>query len=33
MRTRGGDAGARIAAGIRAGIISGQHPPGTRIRQ
>ncbi|MFC7789083.1 GntR family transcriptional regulator [Microbacterium sp. MAHUQ-60] len=33
IRTRGGDAGARIAAGIRARIISGQHPPGTRIRQ
>lgn len=32
-RTRGGDAGARIAAGIRAAIISGEHPPGTRIRQ
>jgi DNA-binding GntR family transcriptional regulator len=32
-RTRGGDAGAKIAAGIRASILSGQHPPGTRIRQ
>jgi len=32
-RTRGGDAGARIAAGLRARIVSGQHPPGTRIRQ
>lgn len=32
-RTRGGDAGAKIAAGIRAGIVSGHYPPGTRIRQ
>jgi DNA-binding GntR family transcriptional regulator len=32
-RTRDGDAGARIADGIRTGIISGQYPPGTRIRQ
>lgn len=33
IRTRGGDAGAKIAAGIRTGIISGHYPPGTRIRQ
>ena len=32
-RTRDGDAGARIAEAIRAGIIAGEHPPGTRIRQ
>ncbi|MEV8272233.1 GntR family transcriptional regulator [Microbacterium sp. NPDC077184] len=32
-RTRDGDAGIRIADGVRAGIISGIHPPGTRIRQ
>ncbi|MDT0158531.1 GntR family transcriptional regulator [Microbacterium sp. ARD32] len=32
-RTRGGDAGARIAAGIRSAIISGERPPGARIRQ
>lgn len=32
-RTRDGDAGAKIAAGIRAAILSGEHPPGTRIRQ
>jgi DNA-binding GntR family transcriptional regulator len=32
-RTRDGDAGARIADGIRAGIIAGEYPPGTRIRQ
>jgi len=32
-RTRGGDAGARIAQTVRAGIISGELPPGTRIRQ
>lgn len=31
--TRGGDAGARIAEGIRAGILTGEYPPGTRIRQ
>jgi DNA-binding GntR family transcriptional regulator len=33
VRTRDGDAGAKIAAGIRTGIISGLYPPGTRIRQ
>lgn len=32
-RPRDGDAGARIAEGIRAGIIAGTYPPGTRIRQ
>lgn len=32
-RTRDGDAGVRIADGIRARIISGTYPPGTRIRQ
>ena len=32
-RTRGGDAGARIAQTVRDGIISGELPPGTRIRQ
>lgn len=32
-RTRDGDAGVRIADGIRTGIISGRFPPGTRIRQ
>lgn len=32
-RTRDGDAGARIAEGIRAGIVAGDYPPGTRIRQ
>jgi len=32
-RTRDGDAGARIADGIRARIVAGAYPPGTRIRQ
>lgn len=32
-RTRDGDAGVRIADGIRSGIIAGHFPPGTRIRQ
>ena len=32
-RTRDGDAGARIAEGIRSRIIGGAYPPGTRIRQ
>jgi DNA-binding GntR family transcriptional regulator len=32
-RTRDGDAGVRIADGIRSGIIAGRFPPGTRIRQ
>lgn len=32
-RTRDGDAGSRIAEGIRTRIISGTYPPGTRIRQ
>lgn len=32
-RTRDGDAGARIADGIRTRIIAGEYPPGTRIRQ
>lgn len=32
-RTRDGDAGARIADGIRARIVAGTYPPGTRIRQ
>lgn len=32
-RTRDGDAGARIAEGIRGRIVSGAYPPGTRIRQ
>jgi DNA-binding GntR family transcriptional regulator len=32
-RTRDGDAGNRIADGVRAGIIAGEFPPGTRIRQ
>ncbi|MFF2632638.1 GntR family transcriptional regulator [Microbacterium sp. NPDC058021] len=32
-RTRDGDAGARIADGIRSRIIAGAYPPGTRIRQ
>lgn len=32
-RTRDGDAGARIAGGIRSRIIAGSYPPGTRIRQ
>lgn len=32
-RSRDGDAGARIADGIRRGIIDGTHPPGARIRQ
>lgn len=31
--TRGGDAGARIAERIRGGILEGEFPPGTRIRQ
>jgi DNA-binding GntR family transcriptional regulator len=31
--TRDGDAGARIAERLRAGILSGQYLPGTRIRQ
>lgn len=31
--TRGGDAGARIAERIRSGILEGEYPPGTRIRQ
>jgi len=31
--TRGGDAGARIAGRIRAGILSGDFAPGARIRQ
>jgi DNA-binding GntR family transcriptional regulator len=32
-RTRDGDAGARIAEGIRSRILAGVYPPGTRIRQ
>lgn len=32
-RTRDGDAGARIADGIRARIVAGTYSPGTRIRQ
>lgn len=32
-RTRDGDAGARIAEGIRSRILAGLYPPGTRIRQ
>ncbi|MCR2799556.1 GntR family transcriptional regulator [Microbacterium sp. zg-Y818] len=32
-RTRDGDAGARIADGIRSRIVAGTYPPGTRIRQ
>jgi DNA-binding GntR family transcriptional regulator len=32
-RTRDGDAGARIADGIRSRIVAGAYPPGTRIRQ
>lgn len=32
-RSRDGDAGARIARSIRDGIIGGDYPPGTRIRQ
>lgn len=32
-RTRDGDAGARIADSIRMGIVTGDYPPGTRIRQ
>lgn len=32
-RTRDGDAGVRIADGIRTGIVTGRFPPGTRIRQ
>ena len=31
--SRPGDAGARIADSIRVGIIAGEYPPGTRIRQ
>lgn len=31
--TRDGDAGARIAERIRGGILEGEFPPGTRIRQ
>lgn len=31
--TRDGDAGARIAERIRGGILEGEYPPGTRIRQ
>lgn len=31
--SRGGDAGARIADQIRIGILAGEHPPGTRLRQ
>lgn len=30
---RDGDAGARVADGVRSGIIAGRYPPGTRIRQ
>jgi DNA-binding GntR family transcriptional regulator len=33
IRTRDGDAGARIAEGIRSRILAGLYPPGTRIRQ
>lgn len=33
VRSRDGDAGARIADGIRSGIVAGTHPPGMRIRQ
>lgn len=32
-RPRGGDAGSRIADSIRNGIVAGEYPPGTRIRQ
>lgn len=32
-RSRDGDAGARIADGLRSAIIAGDYPPGTRIRQ
>ena len=32
-RTRGGDAGSRIAASVRNSILIGDYPPGTRIRQ
>ncbi len=32
-RTRDGDAGARIAEGLRRQIVTGAYPPGTRIRQ
>ena len=32
-RTRDGDAGVRIADGIRSRIVDGTYPPGTRIRQ
>lgn len=31
--TRDGDAGTRVAARIRNGILAGEYPPGTRIRQ
>lgn len=31
--TRGGDAGVRIALSLRDGILAGDYPPGTRIRQ
>jgi DNA-binding GntR family transcriptional regulator len=31
--TRDGDAGVRVAARIRDGILAGEYPPGTRIRQ
>jgi DNA-binding GntR family transcriptional regulator len=31
--TRDGDAGTRVAEGLRDGILSGDYPPGTRIRQ
>jgi DNA-binding GntR family transcriptional regulator len=33
VRPRDGDAGARIADGIRSGIVAGLYAPGTRIRQ
>ncbi|MFV0407918.1 MAG: GntR family transcriptional regulator [Propioniciclava sp.] len=33
LAVRDGDAGARIADSIRAGIVAGEYPPGTRIRQ
>lgn len=33
VRPRDGDAGLRIADGIRSGIVAGLYPPGTRIRQ
>jgi len=31
--TRDGDAGSRVAEGLRDGILNGHYPPGTRIRQ